>query len=347
MIVEERLLLEKLKEELELDLMQGSASEESKAKRKSNFDRFVEFGFPSRKDEAWKYFNMESLIPYVGNSSTNCLDVQKIEDFIIPECVNNNLIFQDGKLVQSIIKNSFLQHAATSTNKLQEEEINKLDALRSLNRSFIEEENIFEITNSEKLPLQILLYASKFHAQFNKFIVQENTEAELILDFRDSEEQKNLSNIINKFEIKENAHLKLNFLQRGSKNNLRFAESCFKLKRNASVKINYLAFDKNISRHSFQFDLEEEGSNAEINGLYALKGNVKCHTLVEVNHLVPNCSSKQFFKGLLKDSSYAEFTGAVNVSKYANGTSADQLCKNLLLSKSASVDMRPQLEIDA
>jgi Fe-S cluster assembly protein SufD len=76
-----------------------------------------------------------------------------------------------------------------------------------------------------------------------------------------------------------------------------------------------------------------------------LNGSQHADTHSIIDHLVPNCTSHQSYKGVLNDKSRAVFNGKVFVRENAHGTDAQQSNKNLLLSNDARVDTKPQLEI--
>ena len=100
-----------------------------------------------------------------------------------------------------------------------------------------------------------------------------------------------------------------------------------------------------ISRHDIDLKFTAEGGEAHVDGLYMLNGSQHADTHSVIDHLVPNCTSGQNYKGVLNDKSRAVFNGIVFVRENAHGTDAQQSNKNLLLSNDARVDTKPQLEI--
>jgi Fe-S cluster assembly protein SufD len=100
-----------------------------------------------------------------------------------------------------------------------------------------------------------------------------------------------------------------------------------------------------LSRHDIDLKFTEEGGEAYVDGLYMLNGTQHSDTHSVIDHLVPNCTSNQNYKGVLNDKSRAVFNGIVFVRENAHGTDAQQSNKNLLLSNDARVDTKPQLEI--
>lgn len=100
-----------------------------------------------------------------------------------------------------------------------------------------------------------------------------------------------------------------------------------------------------ISRHDVEVKFRKEGGEASVDGLYMLNGRQHHDTHSIIDHAVPNCISHQTYKGVLDGNSRGVFNGKVFVREGARGTDAQQQNKNLLLSKDARVDTKPQLEI--
>lgn len=100
-----------------------------------------------------------------------------------------------------------------------------------------------------------------------------------------------------------------------------------------------------ISRHDIDLKFTAEGGEAWVDGLYMLSGEQHHDTHSIIDHTVPNCNSHQTYKGVLNEHSRGVFNGKVFVRENAHGTDAQQSNKNLLLSNDARVDTKPQLEI--
>lgn len=100
-----------------------------------------------------------------------------------------------------------------------------------------------------------------------------------------------------------------------------------------------------LARHDIDLKFTAEGGEAFVDGLYMLSGSQHSDTHSVIDHTVPNCVSRQNYKGVLNDKSRGVFNGKVFVRENAHGTDAQQSNKNLLLSDDARVDTKPQLEI--
>lgn len=93
--------------------------------------------------------------------------------------------------------------------------------------------------------------------------------------------------------------------------------------------------------------LSGEGAEANVYGVYVCGGDEKVNISVDMRHNVPHCNSRQLFKGMAGGSSRVDFYGKIIVAQDAQKTEAYQENHNLLLSDTAKVDTKPQLEIYA
>ncbi len=114
---------------------------------------------------------------------------------------------------------------------------------------------------------------------------------------------------------------------------------------------NYNGFSLNtggkLTRHEIHAMLEGENIDMHINGLNMLSGEQHGDTTILIEHKAPHCNSHQFYRSLLDDSARCVFQGKVHVHQIAQKTDAYQLSNALLLSPTAEMDVKPELEIYA
>lgn len=108
-----------------------------------------------------------------------------------------------------------------------------------------------------------------------------------------------------------------------------------------------VALGSSIGRHEVRVLLEAEGAQARLEGLYMPQHSQHHDNTILVDHGAPNCTSHQLYKGVLDGNGHGVFNGHIMVRPGADGTDANQTNKNLLLSNGAEVDTRPRLEIYA
>ncbi len=119
------------------------------------------------------------------------------------------------------------------------------------------------------------------------------------------------------------------------------------LARDAFCETYQFSLGGRISREDLEIRLNESGSEAVLDGLYLADGRRHVDHSTSVEHVAPHTLSSQLYKGILNDESRAVFNGRVRIHKDAQQVNAAQLNNNLLLSKRAEVDTKPELEIDA
>lgn len=102
-----------------------------------------------------------------------------------------------------------------------------------------------------------------------------------------------------------------------------------------------------LARRDVQVNLNEENATAHVNGLFAVKNHEHADIDCIINHNAPHTFSDQLYKGLASDKGHGIFTGKIVVHRDAQKVDSAQLSKNLLLSKLAHIDARPQLEVYA
>lgn len=125
--------------------------------------------------------------------------------------------------------------------------------------------------------------------------------------------------------------------------------TCFNIniEKNAELKMTVLTLHGGIISNEYRISLNGIGASADLSGLYLVDGRQKVTNNLTVNHKVPECYSRELFKGILDNNAVAEFTGLIHVFPDAQHTEAYQECHSLLLSREARAYTQPQLEIYA
>jgi Fe-S cluster assembly protein SufD len=108
-----------------------------------------------------------------------------------------------------------------------------------------------------------------------------------------------------------------------------------------------ISLNGGIVRNNLNMVMDAERSEAHMYGLYFLKGNTHVDNHTVVDNVKPHCQSNELYKGIIDDNGTAVFNGKIFVQQPAQKTNAYQSNKNILLSDSASVNTKPQLEIFA
>ena len=316
--------------------------------------RFSSHGYPTRKEENWKFTSSRNLVKFENNVSQK----PKIDHLDID---NNTILFVNGILDQRTFKNfkyndklkvvdlSILKEK--STLKFSENFIK--DSVFNLGVMDFKEGFYFEFDKNLVLdePIKLVNYynANKDFSRitsFNIFHVQSGSEISFIEnDINDGESSFNLK--LNKFISEKNSVLKFGKFYQGKGNNHLLSYNYFTLKKDAVLKIDAFNKESIFNKEFIEVDLEETGCDVNISILNLGKKNDHLDNNILINHNAESCTSFQHVRNILDNDSSAVFNGKVIVSEGAQKTDSNQSNKNLLLSDTSNAYSNPQLEIYA
>lgn len=117
--------------------------------------------------------------------------------------------------------------------------------------------------------------------------------------------------------------------------------------RNSHVTSNNIGLGSLLARTDLFCSLDGPGAHIDMNGMVVGNGRQHIDNCTEVLHAMPSCTSDEFYKSILDDRSRSVFRGRIIVAEDAQQTNANQQCRNLLLSSQSEADVKPQLEIYA
>ena len=316
--------------------------------------RFTSHGYPTRKEENWKFTSSRSLAKFENDVSQK----PKIDHLDID---NNTILFVNGILDQRTLKNfkhndklkvvdlSILKEK--STLKFSENFIK--DSVFNLGVMDFKEGFYFEFDKNLVLdePIKLVNYynANKDFSRitsFNIFHVQSGSEISFIEnDINEGENSFNLK--LNKFISEKNSVLKFGKFYQGKGNNHLLSYNYFTLKKDSVLKIDALNKESIFNKEFIEVDLEETGCDVNISILNLGKKNDHLDNNILINHNAESCTSFQHVRNILDNDSSAVFNGKVIVSEGAQKTDSNQSNKNLLLSDTSNAYSNPQLEIYA
>ena len=316
--------------------------------------RFSSHGYPTRKEENWKFTSSRNLAKFENDVSQK----PKIDHLDID---NNTILFVNGILDQRTLKNfkyneklkvvdlSILKEK--STLKFSENFIK--DSVFNLGVMDFKEGFYFEFDKNLVLdkPIKLVNYynANKDFSRitsFNIFHVQSGSEISFIEnDINDGESSFNLK--LNKFISEKNSVLKFGKFYQGKGDNHLLSYNYFTLKKDSVLKIDALNKESIFNKEFIEVDLEETGCDVNISILNLGKKNDHLDNNILINHNAESCTSFQHVRNILDNDSSAVFNGKVIVSEGAQKTDSNQSNKNLLLSDTSNAYSNPQLEIYA
>jgi Fe-S cluster assembly protein SufD len=181
----------------------------------------------------------------------------------------------------------------------------------------------------------------------NLFVVGKNASAQVIICDHTLAPQMFLTNSVTEVYTGENGNLDILRLQNEHNNSCQVTNTWITQERASRCQHSTITLHGGIVRNNLHIKMNGEGAESNALGLYIIDKmqHVDNYTIIE--HASPNCISNQHYKGVLDDTSTGSFNGKIHVFPDAQKTAAFQTNNNILLSDTAKMNTKPQLEIYA
>jgi Fe-S cluster assembly protein SufD len=330
---------------------------------------FETSGFPTKKDEAWKYTSLKSVLKHdysVFPKQENALEYKDIKKFFLYDVDTYKIVFIDGKYSSHLSQTTHdgidvcLMSAALNKPKYQlviENYFNKIapkNSLTSLNTAFSNEGAYIHIPKNKLVekPIQIIHFSTGTEAASmlqprNLIVVGENSHVQILERHQSLTSNPVLTNSVTEIFANKRAIVDYYKIQNDHKNASLIDNTFINQKRESHCSVHTFSFGGKLTRNNLNFYQNGERIDSTLKGITIIgdKQHVDHNTLV--NHIEPNCESHQDYKGIFNDSSTGVFNGKVIVEKEAQKTNAFQANNNILISDKASINTKPQLEIFA
>lgn len=339
--------------------------------RQSGFEQFKAAGIPTFKNEEWKYTFIGNLFKkeYQFNAG-NTIGFDDIDSMRLPGAENaNELVFINGVYQSSLstIRSSAnqltilpLEDAAAGDYKeivaqhLDKSSLFINDGLHALNTSFIDGGVFIAVNKNEVVEHPVYFYhitdtnESNVMAQPRSLVyVEESAKVQLVETYKTFGSLESFTNEVMEVVVMDNAIVEYYKIQNDSLNSNHVGTTHIRQVGKCFVHTVTISLDGGVIRNNIDIIMEKAGNEGHMYGLYLLKGrtHVDNHTLVD--NTKPNCFSNELYKGIVDDYATGVFSGKIFVRPDAQKTNAYQTNKNIVLSKNATVNTKPQLEIFA
>jgi len=348
---------EQLQKDFDNTIKNLSLSQKDIEIKKFSLDNFINKGFPNRKEEDWKFSDLNQIINknigelsfYNDYTSTNKVDTSVFVDGL----EHNKIVFINGR----IEKIDFDYEKKGQIEIIdQSETINKFDnnnSLSDLNNAFTNKCFKIVIKTGYQLLKPLIIYHTTNSKIWSKninlrldFELQEDSCLRLIDLFNDTSE-KNFLNIFYNFNLKEDAILKNYKVDKLENKNIKYSFNNIVQNKNTISETFILSSGSNFFKSEINCNLKGEHSSAFVNGIFSLDKNKHHEIRTTINHLTENTKSYQLIKSVLEDSSKAVYQGKIYVNSVAQKTDGYQLSKAILLNKDSEFNAKPELEIYA
>lgn len=199
-------------------------------------------------------------------------------------------------------------------------------------------------------PIQIIHVLKGDHviSNFRTIIKAEKfSKSAIVQGFFAEEGEANFCNNVTEIDVQDNAFLTIDKIQYESEQSFHINTEEIQQAKNSNFTINTFTLNGGIVRNNLHINVNGENCESHLNGAYLLKNkqHVDNHSIVD--HKVPNCESFELYKGVIDDNSTGVFNGKVFVRQDAQKINAFQSNGNVLLSDSATINSKPELEIYA
>lgn len=338
--------------------------------RSAAIKNFENKGFPSKKEEAWKYTSLNAILKNdfsVFPKKENAVEFATVKKYFLHDVDTYKVVFVDG-IFSSFLSSTThdgldvcLMSSALNKPKYKmviDEYFNKIaskdESLTTLNTAFAKEGAYINVPKSKVVdkPIEIIYFSTGNEAALmvqprNLVIVGENAHVQIIERHQSLNSNPVLTNSVTEIFAQKRAIVDYYKIQNDVQTANLIDNTYIAQKQESRVAVHTFSFGGNITRNNLNFYHQGERIDSTLKGITIIgdKQHVDHYTLVQ--HATPNCESHQNYKTILSDSSTGVFNGKIFVEKEAQKTNAFQQNNNILLSDKATINAKPQLEIFA
>jgi Fe-S cluster assembly protein SufD len=337
--------------------------------RSEGMRAFAELGFPTTKLEDWKYCNVAPIAGVRFQPAAYELNDRirkQVKEIAYAGTESTRLVFVNGHYADELSSLRGLPKGATVTNlakALKEEAVrahmgryadHKTHSFVALNTAFVRDGAFIGVGKGVVLekPIEILYVSTGGETPWlahprNLVVAAQGSQLTVVETYVGLGEGVYFNNAVTEIVAEDNAQVDYVKLQDESENAFHVATVLACAARNAAAVTNSIQFGARLGREELTTVLDGEGAEGYLYGLYVTNGQQLIDNHTTIDHAQPHCSSREFYKGILDGKSTGVFNGKILVRKDAQKTDSKQSDKNLLLSESAAINTKPQLEIFA
>ena len=331
-------------------------SAQEKEFRNKELDLFSKNGFPNKREEAWKFTDLNTILSKnFANITNDYISLKEKKFELIKEFDHNFLFVLDGKLVSNEFKfedkNKILIKEYDYKKQIS---VSNQNSLNLLNNALATGGYYLEISKDYKFKKPLVVYnhfsesiKEQIVSYKNSLILNENSEL-TIFNYTDTNSKNNF--FVNSFDylkLKKDSNLKNIFINKDRCNCYFHNYLKSDLEQNTNLDNYILSTGLKFNKIDIEINLNEEHAKSSIFSALSLGSEEHQEIKSSINHNFKNCQSYQKIKNVLNDQSRGVYQGKIFVKQEAQKTDAYQLSKALLLNDNAEFDAKPELEIYA
>ena len=338
--------------------------------RLESLKTFEEKGFPSRRDEAWKYTSLNAMLRQnyaLFPKAETTIQLKKVKKYFLFEIDTYKVVFIDGVyspflsdtthdgldvclMSAALSKAKYRNLIDTYFNKITDKE----DSLTALNTSYTQEGAYVHIPKSvvAEKPIEIIHFSTgKEKALWlqprNLIVVDQNAQVQILERHQSLREHDVVSNSVTEIYTHQDALVDYYKIQNDLSTASLIDNTYISQDKNSNVRVHTFSLGGKLIRNNLNFYLKGQYCNSTLTGVTLLEDHQHVDHYTLVDHISPNCESHQDYKGVFSEGSKGVFNGKIHVDQSAQKTNAFQQNNNILLDDKATVNTKPQLEIFA
>ena len=334
--------------------------------RNTALKAFAEMELPHAKTEDWKH---SKLVAALGNSfrKGNKVELSKeqVAEFLVPDLDSESLVFVNGYYQPELSSNnahngvsvralSATDHPQSPKHSIGQTELHSANAFAAFNTAFAEDGTCVHIAKNTKTvkPIQ-LLYLSAGSEQTaisqtrNIIATETGAEAEIFVRYASTNNAAAFSNVATEIFVAENASVKYHLLQTDNNESLQVNQTMVWQQQHSRFSANTITLGGKAVRNEIRVAHKAENCETDLNGFYFPENEQHFDNYLFVHHAQPHGNSNQLYRGIADGKGVGVFLGKVLVARDAQVTNATQNNNNILLSETAKIHSKPQLEIYA
>ncbi len=337
--------------------------------RRGALEAFASAGFPTPRHEDWKYTRVTPIekrgfkIPQGNGTTIQSGDVQR---FYLGGQDCEQLVFVDGRYVdplsrrnvlESGVRVTTLESAMKASSEFLENHLGNYadpahQAFSALNTAFMTDGAVVHVKNrgADKPPIHLLFVATREDIVTHPrvlVIAEAGSQATIIESYASVCEGCYFTNAITEIALMEDARVDHYKIQEESTKAFHVATLEVHQNRDTRFTSHSISFGGQLVRNDINVLLDAEGAHCTLNGLFMVGGRQHVDYHTRIDHAKPHGTSEEVYKGILDGRARGVFNDRVKVHPDAQKTDAHQSNNNLLLSRDAEIDTKPELEIYA
>ncbi|MEN8179339.1 MAG: Fe-S cluster assembly protein SufD [Pseudomonadota bacterium] len=329
-------------------------------------DRLFDLGLPHARQEAWRYTSVTGLLEqgFITTDEPGDIPEAEVQQHFLADQVAARLIFVDGLFQPALsdlqiegVQLGNLRSAMAQGDQTVLQAVGSLSGagehgFSALNLATLQDGAMIRVMADCKLetPIELLHITSKAAAgrslrPRHLIILEKNAGATLVERYLALDEVSYFNNLVCEIVLQEGSSLKHQRVQQESLQAYHLTELYLGLQADSHYQGVNVALGGQWSRTTVNNRFAAPGAICELDGLYLAGDGQLVDFHLDVDHAVPGCESRENFKGILNGRGRAVFDGRILVREQAQQSNAHLSNANLMLSRQAEIDTKPQLEI--